>query len=779
MTAGEIDRAAIDRLRPAGVPESATVGWWTYRRADESVAFAVLRWDWTDPDGMPRKEIRPAVPDGEGWTLGATSAPRPLYRLPELLADPGKPVAVVEGEKCADAAARVFPDRAAITWSGGSNAWSKTDWPPLAGRDVLLVADADDSGRKAMAGIAARLGGLGCKMRVHLPTGDEGDDIADWDAADSAAAVQERIEAVARPWMPDTSGPQGEGPDWKAELVEASKTDLGAPFERDTLTKLADLRRDQPAEWQRLRGRLKKLVQIVDLGKALGSAAEDGGGLQGRALEWDDPDPWPAPVDGAALLDDIAALIRRYASLPDGGAAAVALWIIHTWLHQHLELSTFLNITSATKRCGKSLLMEIISELVPRSLHVGGSITDAVLFRVIEAAQPTLLLDEVDSYLRDAPGLRGDLNASQRKASARTIRCIRGSTDSFEPRMLSTWAAKAFAGIGGMPDTVVDRCVVVRMERRAPGPALPSWRDRDKEEICELRMKLARWTGDNVGRVLAARSTVAFPPSLHDRARDAWESLLAIADMAGGEWAGKDGRAWPAAVAAAAAEDAGDSVREMLIADLRTVFSDAGDPDALPTDQILRSLNEMDGRPWPEGRNGKPLTGRGLASLLAPFKVRPGTIRLRGGGTPKGYKRASLEAVWTQYAAPTGDLSATTPQPAASQRFGESLSATSPDGVADRNMPKVPSSAGCGVVADTTPPSPGDGASAPRVSLEAVEFEHTAREADWDALDAAEERAAIMESDGSLPRAEAERGAERENGLDPGTLTRPSREDAP
>lgn len=217
--------------------------------------------------------------------------------------------------------------------------------------------------------------------------------------------------------------------------------------------------------------------------------------------------------------------------------------------------------------------------------------------------------------------------------------------------------------------------------------------------------KIARWSDDNGGRVVTAFPAVVFPAGLHDRARDAWEALLAIGDVAGGDWAGPSGRAARAAahIVAASDGDDGDSARELLIADLRDVFAAAGDPDAMTTADILGALTEMDGRPWPEfGRAGKPLTSRGLARLLAAFKVRPGTIRLSSGATPKGYKRRAFEVVWARYA----NLSATPPQPAVSGRFGDSVSVTTPDRVSDGIPPKPAMDGSCGVVADRNPERP-------------------------------------------------------------------------
>lgn len=117
---------------------------WVYQLGDGRDAFWVLRYDL--PGG--RKEIRPARwgrrRDGSpGWELKSFPAPRPLYRLPDLLARPDAPVLVVEGEKAADRAAALFPDVAVTTSAGGAAAAGKTGWGDLAGRDVYLLPDAD------------------------------------------------------------------------------------------------------------------------------------------------------------------------------------------------------------------------------------------------------------------------------------------------------------------------------------------------------------------------------------------------------------------------------------------------------------------------------------------------------------------------------------------------------------------------------------------------------------------------------------------------------------
>ena len=168
---GHVPEPNWSTLRPTGADgDPADV--WAYRTADGGRAFLVARWD--KPDGG--KELRPVTWNGRRWQMRAMPESRPLFKLPELAPASDKPVLIVEGEKCADAAATVFPDHVTTTWAGGSGAWDQTDWSLLAGREVLLVADADEPGRKAMNGIANTLAELDCTVRVALPPDAEGMD---------------------------------------------------------------------------------------------------------------------------------------------------------------------------------------------------------------------------------------------------------------------------------------------------------------------------------------------------------------------------------------------------------------------------------------------------------------------------------------------------------------------------------------------------------------------------------------------------------------------------
>jgi hypothetical protein len=98
------------------------------------------------------------------------------------------------------------------------------------------------------------------------------------------------------------------------------------------------------------------------------------------------------------------------------------------------------------------------------------------------------------------------------------------------------------------------------------------------------------------------------------------------------------------------AEDEGD-YGLLLLEDLKTLFSSAGGP-ALASSAILEALTAMEDRPWPEYRNGQPISKRGLASLLGRFGVKPKNIRV-GREVVKGYEYSALLPAFTTYLTPS------------------------------------------------------------------------------------------------------------------------------
>jgi hypothetical protein len=300
-------------------------------------------------------------------------------------------------------------------------------------------------------------------------------------------------------------------------------------------------------------------------------------------------------------------------------------------------------------------------------------------------------------------GLRGVLNAGHRRGGT----VLRAVGDDFEPREFAIYCAAAIAVIGDLPETLADRSILIRLHRRRKDELVEKFRIRRTERLDMLARQIARWAADKTVAVRAADP--AMPEGMHDRAEDNWEPLLAIADVAGGDWPDK---ARQAARALASAADNGDtSVGGQLLSDIKAIFAERGNADWLPSEEIAGTLGKTEGRPWGEfGRSGKPITANGLARLLRPFGIHSGKAREEG-YTPgtRGYALASFKDVFARYLPASSSDRSDTPVPRDTatnrhNRHTPTNSSVSEDsqppqtgvGVAVGIGPKPSDSAGCG-----------------------------------------------------------------------------------
>lgn len=185
---------------------------WCYRSEAGEPLFHVCRFDLADG-----KQVLPLgygrLGDRYGWHWRAFPLLRPLYRLDDLAARPGAPVLVVEGEKAAEAAARLLPDHVAVTWAGGAKAVQAADWRPLMGRRCVLWPDHDRPGIEAMRTVAEQLRAVGAaEVRVvALPDSvPQKWDAADCEAEANAAGKARALVDEARPVdeVPAADGPR-------------------------------------------------------------------------------------------------------------------------------------------------------------------------------------------------------------------------------------------------------------------------------------------------------------------------------------------------------------------------------------------------------------------------------------------------------------------------------------------------------------------------------------------------------------------------------------------
>jgi hypothetical protein len=360
---------------------------------------------------------------------------------------------------------------------------------------------------------------------------------------------------------------------------------------------------------------------------------------------------------GAALLDEVTAFLRRFVVFPNNAqVAAIALWIVHTHAFDAAEVTPYLAITSAEKRSGKTRTLDVL-ELPAAEPWRTINPTGANLFRSIAADRPTLLLDEVDAMFGSSAQTRQEATRAvlnegyKRGASVRRLE--RGSDGVLVRVDYPVFCPKAFAGIGTpLPDTVADRAIPIRLQRRAPTESVEQFRRRFViPEAVALRDRIALWAMVRVDDLRAADPQM--PRELierSDRAAEVWEPLLAIADMAGGEW---PTRARAAAVLLHGTEDDYETLGVLLLRHIRAAF-DKAKTDKLSTARLLKLLVARDDGPWSEWWGDQVKAGdiRGpgyrLRDRLKPYGIKSTKIRF-GAVTRQGYLRSAFEDAWGRY----------------------------------------------------------------------------------------------------------------------------------
>ena len=382
--------------------------------------------------------------------------------------------------------------------------------------------------------------------------------------------------------------------------------------------------------------------------------------VQGRPVEYESVTAWEIAVELGDVLDELVGTLERFVTMPRHAAIACALWVIHTWAPAFARHLPRLAITAPTMRAGKSTLLRVLGTVVFRP-QLCDNMTVAVLFRVIEAHRPTLLLDECDRWMQDPESSRaiiGIVNSGHMRGGS-VLRCV---GDDFEPRCFAADAPLALAAIGSLAETIRDRSITVRLQRRASsarGPRLDN--SRLLAEMLPVRRRLARWILDR-GRELDGAEP-ALPDELNDRAQDNWRGLCAIADLAGGEWPERAREAARALSKETGAEEPEPGIR--LLSDALDIYLRIGGKSIWSRD-LATELRAIEESPWNEWNRGRGLTPSSQARLLNGFHIVSRSVR-SGEETAKGYPWDAFRPSWERYFARDPRLGGVTPSQAAQE----------------------------------------------------------------------------------------------------------------
>jgi len=352
---------------------------------------------------------------------------------------------------------------------------------------------------------------------------------------------------------------------------------------------------------------------------------------------------------GCALISQLESYIRSYVSLAETCyALVIALWLMatHTW--PAFDAFPYLVVTSATKRSGKTRLLELMSFVASNSRLVA-SISPAALYRTVHAEKPTLLVDEAEMFSSAKSEFRSLLNTGYR----------RGQTVKRHDGDYETYCPKAFALIGDVHDTLRDRSIVVEMRRREPARRFVY--AAAKEEGAALREMISATVSLKTEEITNAVRKFEGLSFLTDRDEEIWSPLFILCRLICPDRVDELTRAAADISAAKTAKarrytELGDQENmvqeeEYAVRLLRDMLHVIGDQTQITTQEAITKLRQIPTSPWRRFR------GEGLkdgiegamvvAGLFSRFGVKSSTIRIAPksagtGSTAKGYKRDAL-----------------------------------------------------------------------------------------------------------------------------------------
>jgi len=201
----------------------------------------------------------------------------------------------------------------------------------------------------------------------------------------------------------------------------------------------------------------------------------------------------PIPLT-SELISRIRDLLTRHIFFKDQRfPLLIATWVLGSHVYDLFTFYGYLWINSPVKRCGKSLLEDILSKVCWHATGRLTNVTEAVLFRLAHAGR-TLILDEIENLKasdKDKYGAIMSVLNSGFQAGSTVPRNEKGE-GGFKVVEFNTYSPKVLAGISSLTDTIEDRAFKIPMVRKTKAEKVERFNLRKQgKELEGLRRELA------------------------------------------------------------------------------------------------------------------------------------------------------------------------------------------------------------------------------------------------------------------------------------------------
>jgi len=241
------------------------------------------------------------------------------------------------------------------------------------------------------------------------------------------------------------------------------------------------------------------------------------------------------PLDSRKLISDLEKFFSERAYLPNGAALMLAYFTLNAHVFEAFDTTPYLSLESATPGCGKSTVLRLLESLCERA-RKATSLSEAALFRLLDAEKPVLLIDE--AKVLEGNSDRGELLRAVLhegyKAGGQVPRC---EGDDHDVRWFDVYSPKAIAEIGGLSGALLDRCIVIHMEKAPRGHRRKTSRIRAlKRDAATLLKELKAYTiqaKSELERLYYQEPDEGYWPWIQDREAELYGPLLIHARLIG------------------------------------------------------------------------------------------------------------------------------------------------------------------------------------------------------------------------------------------------------
>ena len=225
----------------------------------------------------------------------------------------------------------------------------------------------------------------------------------------------------------------------------------------------------------------------------------------------------------------------------------------------------------------------------------------------------------MDRYLAANEELNGIMNAGHTRRTANVVRLMEVAGD-YIPTKFNVFSGKCLAGLGVQQDTMMDRSIIIKMEKRLANEAIEKKPLSFFDDEATRRSAIAKFVTDNAED--AKRQTVSVPHLGNDRAQDNWQPLFVVAELIGGHWPNLCLEAYKT-IETISGEDAKeqDAVAVRIFRELApSIEKRMGSRiKASELHELLTSDPESEFYDW---FNGKPLSAKRMKKILIEAGVR-------------------------------------------------------------------------------------------------------------------------------------------------------------